>query len=547
MSCLPSNALLLLLLLLAPRSVNVLSLTMDGGSSEAEGSALQAAERSLQAGNAALEASRFRLAAEHFGKAAELAPVTGLAGQSVLVAAAEGLNACGEVTLAANAFGRAVAELQAGKRRKPSKSKKVLAARVSTGLAEAMARSNREAAEKREAIKVAASSKPAPAMQWYLWAANTLQSQLKDEGAALSVFEQGVLHVSDPLPLYDPAFANRLRQLLQMRPPGAAARQKLDARLLQEHHTYLQILPPAGESRGDPSKVQAGGLGDVWRVRDPVSGNPLFRYGAGVFHQLQLEGLSEPVTMVPLAESPLSFVVDGFATAGECEALIAEGRPQLVPSMVTSSQISAHRTSSSTEWLHHRLDSPAVRTILQRAAQLVGIPGVQPADFELQLVHYAAEQFYKFHYDATLSTDHITTGMARYVTMLLYLTDVDAGGETLLPLAADGLKSHGCVGCERKPGASIDWREDACIGCMKPHADRLLEKCAHKSNSGVVSVPRGGRLLLFYNYDSDGRFDPASIHAGCSVRAGEKLAVSSILHCRRSINSSVYYMYVRIL
>eukprot|EP01043_Picozoa_sp_COSAG02_P036768 COSAG02_NODE_2717_length_8167_cov_184.721616_1_plen_228_part_10 len=197
MSCLPSTVLLLLLLLLAPRStVNVLSLTMDGVSSEAGGSILQAAERALQAGSAALEESRFRFAAEHFNKAAELAPVTGLAGQSVLVAAAEGLNACGEVILAANAFGRALAELQPGKRRKSSKSKKMLAARVSTGLAEAMARSNREAAAKREAIKVAASSKPAPTMHWYLWAANTLQSQLKDADAALSVFEQGVLHVS---------------------------------------------------------------------------------------------------------------------------------------------------------------------------------------------------------------------------------------------------------------------------------------------------------------------------------------------------------------
>ena len=31
----------------------------------------------------------------------------------------------------------------------------------------------------------------------------------------------------------------------------------------------------------------------------------------------------------------------------------------------------------------------------------------------------ARGRYYKFHYDSTLSTDHITAGMARYVTMLL--------------------------------------------------------------------------------------------------------------------------------
>ena len=32
-------------------------------------------------------------------------------------------------------------------------------------------------------------------------------------------------------------------------------------------------------------------------------------------------------------------------------------------------------------------------------------------------------RYYKFHYDSTLSTDHITTGTARFVTMLLCLLD----------------------------------------------------------------------------------------------------------------------------
>ena len=57
--------------------------------------------------------------------------------------------------------------------------------------------------------------------------------------------------------------------------------------------------------------------------------------------------------------------------------------------MTSASDVSAHRTSSSSEWLHTHLDKPIVRTVLQRAAELLQIPGVIPSDFELQLVHYA--------------------------------------------------------------------------------------------------------------------------------------------------------------
>jgi prolyl 4-hydroxylase len=41
-----------------------------------------------------------------------------------------------------------------------------------------------------------------------------------------------------------------------------------------------------------------------------------------------------------------------------------------------------------------------------------------------------------------------------------------------------------------------------------------------------VVAPRVGRLLLWYNYLPDGTFDPASMHAGCPVLAGEKWATN---------------------
>ena len=82
------------------------------------------------------------------------------------------------------------------------------------------------------------------------------------------------------------------------------------------------------------------------------------------------------------------------------------------------------------------------------------------------------EQQYKLHYDATLSTDRIADGTARFITALLYLSDVASGGETLLPLADEGLREHGCVGCEARQGngaaPSVDWREDGCMYAPTP-------------------------------------------------------------------------------
>ena len=58
---------------------------------------------------------------------------------------------------------------------------------------------------------------------------------------------------------------------------------------------------------------------------------------------------------------------------------------------------------------------------------------------------------YKFHWDAELTHHNLDNDMARYVTALLYLTDVEAGGETLLPLADEGMEGLGCAGCEERP------------------------------------------------------------------------------------------------
>ena len=80
------------------------------------------------------------------------------------------------------------------------------------------------------------------------------------------------------------------------------------------------------------------------------------------------------------------------------------------------------------------------------------------------------------------------------MTANYYLSDVESGGETAFP-AADGAMS---------PAEAMALREPAAEGV------------------GLVVRPERGAALLWYNHDADGQIDPAAVHAGCRVLAGEK-------------------------
>ncbi len=72
--------------------------------------------------------------------------------------------------------------------------------------------------------------------------------------------------------------------------------------------------------------------------------------------------------------------------------------------------------------------------------------------------------------------------------MLIYLTDVQEGGETLFPNAG----GHGT--CD----------------------------CGGKSVRGLCVRPRKGDAVLFYTTRPNAAEDSSSLHGGCEVIAGEK-------------------------
>lgn len=98
--------------------------------------------------------------------------------------------------------------------------------------------------------------------------------------------------------------------------------------------------------------------------------------------------------------------------------------------------------------------------------------------------------------------------------MLMYLSDVEEGGETVFDAASD------------LP--------------TKPPADPAgLSECARKKNnassttpSSLAVRPRKGDALLFWSLKPDGSLDHSSLHGGCPVIKGEKWSATKWMRVR---------------
>lgn len=132
---------------------------------------------------------------------------------------------------------------------------------------------------------------------------------------------------------------------------------------------------------------------------------------------------------------------------------------------------------------------PIVEGIEDKIAAWTFLPKENGED--IQVLRYKHGEKYEPHYD--YFTDNVNTvrGGHRYATVLLYLTDVPEGGETVFPLAEEP--------------------NDA--------KDATLSECAQK---GIAVRPRKGDALLFFNLNPDGTTDSVSLHGGCPVIKGEK-------------------------
>jgi prolyl 4-hydroxylase len=185
-------------------------------------------------------------------------------------------------------------------------------------------------------------------------------------------------------------------------------------------------------------------------------------------------------TLETLSREPRVYVVRDFLSDEECDQIIAlagdDMEQSITVDMETGKAVTVQHRTSTSKWLK-RGDHPIVSTVEDRIAKLISLPAGHGADFNL--LHYRIGQAYGAHddfFDPDLPGLQKTLAQAgqRFLSILLYLADVESGGETIFPKVNFAFK------------------------------------------------PQKRAALLFYNVLPDGNIDRLSHHGSAPVVKGEK-------------------------
>ncbi|KAL6317804.1 hypothetical protein AAG906_030558 [Vitis piasezkii] len=199
---------------------------------------------------------------------------------------------------------------------------------------------------------------------------------------------------------------------------------------------------------------------------------------------------------------PRAFIYHNFLSKEECEYMISLAKPYMKKSTVVDSETGRSKDSrvrtSSGMFLRRGRDK-IIRDIEKRIADFTFIP-VEHGE-GLQVLHYEVGQKYDAHYDYFLDEFNTKNGGQRIATLLMYLSDVEEGGETVFPAAKANF-------------SSVPWWNE-------------LSECGKK---GLSVKPKMGDALLFWSMRPDATLDPSSLHGGCPVIKGNKWSSTKWMH-----------------
>lgn len=194
------------------------------------------------------------------------------------------------------------------------------------------------------------------------------------------------------------------------------------------------------------------------------------------------------VTVKRVFQCPSILLLDNVLSDEECEEIKRRALPELKGSVVAtrdeSQKTDTAARRSETAYLTRGMDD-FIRKIDQRCSDIMHAP-VEWGE-HLQVVRYQPGGEYRPHYDffpidrnadTARALKLRLTGGNRTATLLMYLNDVEEGGETFFP----GL--------------------------------------------GLAVKPSKGAAIYFHYTDGQGRFDPQTLHGGAPVVSGEKWIVT---------------------
>ncbi|XP_004487245.1 probable prolyl 4-hydroxylase 10 [Cicer arietinum] len=205
---------------------------------------------------------------------------------------------------------------------------------------------------------------------------------------------------------------------------------------------------------------------------------------------------------------PRAFMYHNFLTKEECEHLMNIAKPSMQKSAVVDNEtgkslITSIRTSYGT--FIERGHDKIVSNIEKRIAQVSLIP-IEHGE-GLQVLHYKVGQKYDTHGDFFMDNFSVRHGGQRIATMLMYLSDVEEGGETMFPYA-------------NRNFSSVPWWNQ-------------LSDCG---KLGLSIKPKMGDALLFWSMNPNATLDLSSAHGSCPVIKGDKWSCAKWMHTDKMIN-----------
>lgn len=182
------------------------------------------------------------------------------------------------------------------------------------------------------------------------------------------------------------------------------------------------------------------------------------------------------ISILSRVEKPFILHLDHVLSDEECEQLIRLSSARLTPSKVVDSVTGEERQApgrTSKGMYYSLMENPLIARLEKRFEEITSYP-IENGE-GLQVLNYLVGEEYKAHFDyfPTNKVDHQKGGQ-RIGTLLLYLNDVEEGGETVFPKA------------------------------------------------GVSVVPKKGSAVYFHYANSMGQVDRMSVHSSIPVAKGEK-------------------------
>jgi prolyl 4-hydroxylase len=200
----------------------------------------------------------------------------------------------------------------------------------------------------------------------------------------------------------------------------------------------------------------------------------------------------EVAVLARLVKPDLAVLANVLSHA-ECDELVRRSQEKLARSTAIDPttgkpKVIEHRSSYGTYF--HIAENEFIASIDRRLSELLRWP-IERAE-GIQILRYEVGGEYRPHFDyfppeQQGSATHTANGGQRVATLIMYLNDVEAGGETIFP------------------------------------------------EIGLRVTPRRGHAVYFGYCDSRGRVDPLTLHGGAPVAAGEKWIATKWLRQDRRV------------